>query len=523
MANTPTSTLFPLLSDNIDLVTNGTYWVLDESREITWSMSKGLGNTAWENEPYYRGIIGGIYETYSTYMNVDFDYVGNFATPQDAYAGGSDHDYSIYKFDNTGWAAAMSHFPYIPWEVEDDLYTGSSGDIFINGTNILANEPAGPGTWHWALFMHELGHSFGLKHPHDDGGTGRPTFKDMKVENFDSTLYTIMSYNEVSDLSGNFYAPATPMFIDVLALQEIYGKNEETNAGNNTHTVEENNQFQTIWDASGVDTVDASAAVNGWEIQLPDTQWSNRVDTLTGYACLATEDEYAKPATLYWLMGDIENATGSAHADTLIGNAAANSFTGNGGDDSIDGGAGLDFANFLQVRTNYSVSKTTNGTITVASTSGTEGTDSLINIERVHFTDSDFAFDTDKGENGGATYRLYKAAFGRSPDDGGLTYWISRIDNGLTLTDMAEGFINSSEFKTLYGESPTPQAFVDSLYRNVLGREGDTEGQAYWVSEIESGNKSESQVLIDFSESDENIDLIGVAINDGFAYNLQSS
>lgn len=523
MANRPTSTLFPLLQDNIDLVTNGTYWNLDEAREISWSMSNGLANTPWTNEPYYRGILGGIYETYSTYMNVDFDYLGSFATPQDAYAGGSDHNHSIYKFDDTGWAAARSHFPYLAWEVEENTYTGSSGDVFINGAEILANSPAGPGTWYWALFMHEIGHSFGLKHPHDDGGTGRPTFKDMKVEEFDSTLYTIMSYNEVSDLSGNFYAPATPMFMDVLALQEIYGKNEETNAGNNTHTVEVNEQFQTLWDASGTDTIDASPASAGWEIQLPNMQWSNRVDTLTGYACLATEEELAKPTTLYWLMGEIENANGSAHADILEGNAAANRFTGNAGNDFIDGGAGLDFADYMQVHTNYSVTKATDGTVTITNVSGVEGIDTLVNVERAHFTDSDFALDTGKGENGGATYRLYKAAFGRAPDDGGLNYWISRMDEGLSLTEMAASFINSAEFEMQYGKFPTPQTFVDSLYENILGRAGDPEGRTYWISEIEKGNKSESQVLANFSESDENVALIGLSIHDGFAYNLQGS
>lgn len=517
MSNRPTDTLFPQLADRLDLSTNGTYWILDDDRTLNWSMSNGLGDTPWSDQIYYRGIFSGVFETVSAYADVDFDYWGSFATPELAYAAGSDMDISIYKFDETGWAAAMCNFPYSQWETE---YKGSSGDMYINGQEVLSHsgESSAPGSWNWSLFMHELGHGLGLKHPHDDGGTGRPTFSDMHVENFDSEIFTIMSYQPVTDRSGQMYSPATPMFLDVLALQELYGKNMETNSGNNTHYLEINNQFQTIWDASGADTVDASLSGGAWEVQLPNVQWSDRVDTETGYAYLEIEDGMTLPTTLYWLMGAVENVEGSKYDDRIFGNSSMNRLKGNSGDDQIDGGEGTDYALFNGVYNEYSIEK--GDSLTITSTHGSEGSDSLTNVERLMFADRTYALDTSKGEIAGGVYRLYKAAFDRSPDDEGLTYWISHADNGLGLQDIATYFLASQEFSSLYGSSPSSEEYVESLYVNALGRSSDPEGYTYWVHELENGALTRAQLLLEFSESDENVSALGTTIGDGFAYDF---
>ncbi len=517
MANIPTTTLFSKTDDTIDLTTNGSYWILDSNKTMTWSMSQGLTGEGWIDQAYYKAVFGGIFETISQYIDVDFDYAGSFSDPHEAYAGGSNFDISITTFDKTGWAAAQCGFPYLQWED----YAGASGDLFVNGADMLSNGPTEPGSWNWSLFLHEIGHGLGLRHPHDDGGTGRPTFIEAEVENFDSELFTIMSYVPVKDSSGATYKPSTPMFLDILALQDIYGKNLETNSGNNTHPLEVCNQFQTIWDASGKDTVDASSASAGWEIQLPNMKFSSRTDTLTGYACIETEDESTLPTTLYWLMGDIENATGSEFLDDMQGNEANNIFIGNGGDDLINGSPGIDTARYFGIRSNYSLTKTSQGH-TVIDQVGKEGTDSLVNIERLSFLDTDFALDTGENENAGMAYRLYKAAFDRTPDDSGLNHWIIQLDTGMALGEISESFIASDEFKELYGNAPSSQDFVGSLYQNVLGRGGDAQGIAYWVSSLDSGISTQAEVLAGFSESQENIQLVGVTIDNGFAFNFSA-
>ncbi|WP_445775581.1 hypothetical protein, partial [Shewanella sp.] len=55
----------------------------------------------------------------------------------------------------------------------------------------------------------------------------------------------------------------------------------------------------------------------------------------------------------------------------------------------------------------------------------------LKNVERVEFTDKIVALDID-GISGKA-YRIYQAAFARTPDNGGLKYWINTMDTGHSL------------------------------------------------------------------------------------------
>lgn len=206
--------------------------------------------------------------------------------------------------------------------------------------------------------------------------------------------------------------------------------------------------------------------------------------------------------------------TGTSGADMLIGSVGPDRLSGLGGDDSLDGGAGIDTATFSGARANYSVIRTAAGLSVVSSA---EGTDTLTDIERLQFSDGALAFDT--SGNAGQVYRLYQAAFDRTPDTPGLSDWIRGMDAGMTLQKVASGFIASDEFKNLYGNDPTDTAFIDLLYQNVLDRAPDSAGQAYWLDELERGMTREL-ALIGFSESDENqAALIGV-IQDGIPISL---
>ncbi len=89
----------------------------------------------------------------------------------------------------------------------------------------------------------------------------------------------------------------------------------------------------------------------------------------------------------------IENVTGSTFDDTLTGDGGANYLrgyggndilSGGGGNDTLDGGDGTDEATYAGAQSAYTVTKTTTG-FTVA---GAEGTDTLMNIERLVFADA---------------------------------------------------------------------------------------------------------------------------------------
>lgn len=96
--------------------------------------------------------------------------------------------------------------------------------------------------------------------------------------------------------------------------------------------------------------------------------------------------------------------------------------------------------------------------------------------------------------------RLYWAYFLRIPDRDGMNYWIARRRTGTSLATISQGFAASAEFRTLY-PNLSNQAFVDRVYQNVLGRNADAEGLAYWTAQLNSGVKSRGSVMIGFSEA----------------------
>ena len=99
--------------------------------------------------------------------------------------------------------------------------------------------------------------------------------------------------------------------------------------------------------------------------------------------------------------------------------------------------------------------------------------------------------------------RLYQAYFRRTPDAAGLRYWIGERRAGRTIYAMSQAFAASAEFRTLYG-TLTDRAFVELVYRNVLGRPGDPAGVDYWAGELVARRSTRGKVMVGFSESVEN-------------------
>lgn len=125
----------------------------------------------------------------------------------------------------------------------------------------------------------------------------------------------------------------------------------------------------------------------------------------------------------------------------------------------------------------------------------------------------------DTDGNAGQAYRIYKAAFDRAPDSGGLGYWIAQMDKGMGVVEVAARFIDSSEFGELYGQNPSNAEFLTKVYSNVLDRTPDTGGLEWWVNEMNNNpTKTWQKVLADFSESSENQANVASLIANGIQY-----
>lgn len=215
-----------------------------------------------------------------------------------------------------------------------------------------------------------------------------------------------------------------------------------------------------------------------------------------------TQDTYA-----YVLRGN-DAITGSSGNDVINGYAGVDTITGGAGNDIIDGGVGTDNAVYSGARASYTITQSGNNFIVKALT-GTDGTDTLTNIERLKFSDSIVALDI--SGVAGQAYRLYQAALNRAPDVAGLSNWIRNMDAGMSLDTAANGFAQSAEFKVKFGDNQTNQQFITTMYDNVLHRTPDDGGLLNWMNQLNAGAMTKAQILSGFSESTENqINVIGV-------------
>ena len=194
----------------------------------------------------------------------------------------------------------------------------------------------------------------------------------------------------------------------------------------------------------------------------------------------------------------------------LTGDAGNNLFQGSTDTDVVDGKGGIDI--FYVAAPRALATLTVSGKSAVLASPG-GGTDKLTDIERIGYQDGTLAIDLDG--NAGQTYRLYQAAFARTPDTKGLAHNVALMDDGLTLKSLSAGFIGSAEFVQRYGETTSDVSFVNALYQNVLGRNADEAGLKGWIDRLANGSWSRPDVLIGFSESAENKELVGSTIASG--------
>ena len=304
-------------------------------------------------------------------------------------------------------------------------YGGNSGpryqgDVWTADPSVnWTNEWLGFGGYGRTALVHEIGHSLGLSHPGDynfgDDGPDPDTDPDPITylgDAFyaqDTQQYSIMSYfrdqesgGQSIDVSvGLLNNPQTPMLHDILTIQDKYGADPTTRAGDTTYFANSNagnavydlasNPFPylSVYDAGGTDTFDFSTANTGVFVDLRPGSFSSATRGFLplAEANAATEafnavtDEAQGDFPLWdaasyngWLgtvtsiganrvLNDtgisgitatshrnvsiayntvIENANGGSARDYLVGNDVANVLKGNDGNDVLNGLGGND-------------------------------------------------------------------------------------------------------------------------------------------------------------------------------------
>ena len=508
MATTGTGKLALTGDAVIDALTNGTYWVLGPDRTITWAVADQPGNDwHWNSNGAgtMRTAMTRVLAEFAEVANVTFQYTNWYADLRGAPA-----DIVLAATKNPTWFGmsnstyARAYFPNEGMSDPDaarffgTTYPNAAGDVVLNFINPeMLNSSYQPGSNGFFALLHEVGHALGLKHPHDDGGTpGHATFQQLGIDSADTQRLTMMSYDPATPLAAwlqRFGIPAsagypqTLMPLDVVALQSIYGPNTTTRAGDTLYQLYNDDAIETSWDAGGTDTVSAAGSQFGWRILGLDAPGGM---TLT----------LAVPADSTALTGkyffNIERFEGSQSADQIFGTGAANTLTGlsgndllrgGGGNDYIDGGPNFDVAQYLGQRGNFTVGRA-GGTWVVTDRAGQEGTDTLVQVERLQFGDAWVALDTAPGQAAYNAAIVLRALAGPASlhDTAGTGAALYAFDKGYSVYDFIAAIVAQPQFTRLAGSASNAD-FVRLVYHNVVGVAPGPGELAYYVNLLDTG------------------------------------
>jgi hypothetical protein len=229
-------------------------------------------------------------------------------------------------------------------------------------------------------------------------------------------------------------------------------------------------------------------------------------DSVLGFKATYTGDHYIAASwsfginTVFGFIEVYEDADTIPPSTFVYGTAGDDVFRDGPSGQRFEGGPGRDAFEARDVgRRGATVQAQAGGDILVRHGDGQ--IDTLARIEEVRFADGRLVFDP--SDPAAQVVRLYQAALGRAPDQGGLNAWTTALEAGAPLEDLARGFLGSAEFALRMGADLSDGAVVARLYQNVLRRAPDQGGYDYWTGALQHGT-TRAQVLAGFSESAEN-------------------
>ncbi|MEA3545468.1 MAG: Ig-like domain-containing protein, partial [Thermodesulfobacteriota bacterium] len=313
---------------------------------------------------------------------------------------------------------------YIQWYDE----TIDTNTIYLDIYDFPDSRDPDPGETSYETLLHEIGHSLGLDHPHDD---------IILTDVPDNTSYTVMSYNEVGSPKSTFQS------LDLAALQWIYGGDgirgdwgidsiygstveeldfdppnlvsstpiekssavgleqniiiafdeaislDQNNVNLIIETIDGSIRINSTWAIHGnyltIDPVNPLAYDTDYQLTIGDDLIKDLADNLfTGTTLRFTTIRNGTAVD--------DTLSGSTLDDYLEGYAGNDLFLDHDGFDILNGGEGIDSAEYDDQQASYTISRVpSNSQWKITSLNGE--IDTLINIERLLFHDSNLALD----------------------------------------------------------------------------------------------------------------------------------
>jgi len=289
--------------------------------------------------------------------------------------------------------------------------SGATGSFLSTGTRISIDTRVagfGPiggsfsayGGYPYQTLVHEEGHLIGLGHGGPYNGSVNPASQQFSA--YDSRLWSLMSYinpwdtraryynsypvtgtNWGTNSAGYYYEPTTPMILDILAAQQLYGAATSGPLAGGGQVFGFNSNIGGLISNYFDFTVNTHPVITIWD------GGSNNTLDLSGWSTPATIN--LNPGTFSSANGEVNNIGIAAGTiiQTAIGGGGNDTFIVNPYNDTIDGRGGTNTVVFSGPRSQYQVTKRINASFHIVDLrpGSPDGTGEISNVQLFKFTD----------------------------------------------------------------------------------------------------------------------------------------
>ncbi|MBP1142031.1 MULTISPECIES: DUF4214 domain-containing protein [Pseudomonas] len=184
--------------------------------------------------------------------------------------------------------------------------------------------------------------------------------------------------------------------------------------------------------------------------------------------------------------------TGNGNNTVIAGAGNNNIITGTGNDTIVL--SGVNHADVVNAGAGYDVVQLDGSVADYTFTAGNNFNVNLTGAQTASITGAEFltfvntttsAVETvvlAQNDTEATALRMFEGILGRDADLGGAQAFAGLANSGASLTDIANSFLNSSEFATTSSAAP-----ISSLYTELLGRAADAGGLANWQAVVANG------------------------------------